>query len=430
MTGTLWTESVTPAELTGFARAAVEDLERRKGTLAPYLPNHSVPDVVVRTVVDSDGQGELAQYRSFDAETPIGSGGKGSRKTFELAPLGLKERVGEYDQLRRRNEVATLIRSGIDGATVRVSNAVVDRLEVARGQVLDTGKLSIDENGFVQEIDFGRPGSHSFDADSPWNDTAVSDPVEILVAWCNLYADVNDGAQPGVILTSRKVVAALQRSASIRAIVATLAGSPSIVSREALNAALASFDLPPLVIYDRKIRGQYVLNPDAIYLLPAGVSTAGVGPLGATFYGQTLEATEPEYGLAPEEQPGLVVGTWKTRDPIAVWVHSNAIAMPIMVNPRASMVIRVIQPIATYLVEVAGTAGTFTLTFRGNTTAPLAYNAAPSAVKSALVGLDDGFKAADWTVGGSAGALVITTPGGSLLSDGGTGGATVSVTRA
>ena len=58
------------------------------------------------------------------------------------------------------------------------------------------------------------------------------------------------------------------------------------------------------------------------------------------------------------------------------------------------------------------TAGTFTLTFRGRTTAGIAFDATAAAVKSALVALD-GFTAADWTVTGSAGGpYAVTTPGG------------------
>lgn len=75
---------------------------------------------------------------------------------------------------------------------------------------------------------------------------------------------------------------------------------------------------------------------------------------------------------------------------------------------------------AVFLVTLGSQAsGTFTLTFRGRTTATIAYNAAASAVKSALVALDDGFEAADWTVTGSAGGpYTVTTPGGALTGSG------------
>lgn len=64
--------------------------------------------------------------------------------------------------------------------------------------------------------------------------------------------------------------------------------------------------------------------------------------------------------------------------------------------------------------------GTFTLTYGGLTTSTIAYNAASSAVKSALVALDDGYAASAWTVTGSSGGpYTVTVPGpGPLTGDG------------
>lgn len=338
----LWTDLINPAELTGFARAAQEDIERTKPSLARWLPNTSTDDVVVRTVVSADGTGALAQYRAFDAETPIGSGGKGERKVFELLPLGLKERVSEYDQLRARGDTGhAIIVGGAEKAAKRVVNAVIDRLELARGQALDTGAQTINENGVVQTVTFGRPAGNTVTAATLWSGAAK--PLDDLIAWGDVYAAGNQGNQPGAFVTSKRVVAALQRNADIRGLVATIGGTPGIVSIEALSAVLASYGLPPIVIYDRKIRGNNVLPDNKVFLLPAAVDpNTGESELGATFYGPTLEASEPEYAIAADEQPGLVVGAWKTKDPIAVWVHSNAIANPVLVNPVASMVATVL----------------------------------------------------------------------------------------
>ena len=46
----LWTDIIDPAELTGYARASLADYEATRGTLAQYLPNREVADVVVRFV--------------------------------------------------------------------------------------------------------------------------------------------------------------------------------------------------------------------------------------------------------------------------------------------------------------------------------------------------------------------------------------------
>ena len=70
-----------------------------------------------------------------------------------------------------------------------------------------------------------------------------------------------------------------------------------------------------------------------------------------------------------------------------------------------------LQAIAT--ITGSPTGGTFTLTLDGNTTAGIEYNAAASAVKSALVALDDGYAASDFTVTGSnGGPYTIVYPSG------------------
>lgn len=69
----------------------------------------------------------------------------------------------------------------------------------------------------------------------------------------------------------------------------------------------------------------------------------------------------------------------------------------------------------------AASAGTFTLSYKGNTTTPIAYNATAATIKSALVALDDGFDAADWTVTGSAPNWTVETPDGGAIGGSGSG---------
>ncbi|MDJ0010103.1 major capsid protein [Gordonia alkanivorans] len=343
---TLYTETITPQEITGFARAAQEDIEARQGTLARWLPNTAVNDVVVRTVVDQDGSGDLAEYRSFDAETPIGSGGKAERKIFELMPLGKKERIGEYDRLRARGgDTAGLILSSVEKATIRRVRGVVNRLELARGQALETGGLSITENGLVQNPSFGRPGGNTVTAPVLWDAASGVKVLENLQTWLEVYSAGNDGADAGAIVTSKRVLSVMLKDAGIRSLVATPGGgTPPVVSVDVLNTTLATYGLPPIYLYDRKVKGTRVTSDNKVFILPEPVDpNTGSNELGGTFFGPTLEAEEPEYGLAASEQPGIAVGVYKTNDPIGLWVHSNAIALPVLVNPVASMVATVLS---------------------------------------------------------------------------------------
>lgn len=339
---TLWTDTISPAELTGFARAAQEDFEARQGTLARFLPNTAVDDVVVRTVVGQDGSGEVAEYRAFDAESSIGSGGKGERKVFELLPVSRKERIGEFDQLRARGgDAAAMLIGGAEKAAVRTVRAISNRLEIARGQALETGGLTIDEGGVVQTPSFGRPSEHDVAPSGALWDASGAEIFEDLATWCEVYEDANDGAQAGTIVVSRRTLGVMLRDAGIRSLIGVDAG---IASVGALNEVLAVHGLPNVEVFERKVGGQRVVSDHKVLILPEPVDpTGGQSLLGATFFGTTLEASEPEYGIAAGEQPGIAVGGWKTKDPIGRWVHANAIAMPVLVNPVASMVATVLD---------------------------------------------------------------------------------------
>lgn len=82
------------------------------------------------------------------------------------------------------------------------------------------------------------------------------------------------------------------------------------------------------------------------------------------------------------------------------------------------------SPVSQYTVSAgAASAGTFTLGYGGvSPTSTIAFNANNTAVKTALVGLDDGYVAADWTVSGSAPTWTVTVPNtGKVLTGDGTG---------
>lgn len=78
-------------------------------------------------------------------------------------------------------------------------------------------------------------------------------------------------------------------------------------------------------------------------------------------------------------------------------------------------------------VEIAGSAGTVVYTVDGQSTSAIAYNAATSAVQTALQGLST-VGSGNATVSGTAGDYHITLANGGTLSAVGSGGATATVT--
>src|SRR6478752_5820006 len=182
----MWTDLVEPVELTGYARARLEDYERsQNGSLSSFLPNETIQDIVARFEVGGAGLQPVAEFRSYDAETPLGSLPGKQRVTLELPPLGMKMRVSEYEQLRARGNLSNvLLRTSVERITERLVDAISDRMEYERGYALENAKLLIDdETGFHQSGDWGRDPSHEIDVSDEreyWHDDDA-DPILDLI---------------------------------------------------------------------------------------------------------------------------------------------------------------------------------------------------------------------------------------------------------
>ena len=223
----------------------------------------------------------------------------------------------------------------------RLARKIETRLELARADAIVNGSVTLDENGVQATVDFARSASHEVTASTAWSDTDDSTPLDDLLSWAETYNDDN-GVMPGSIVTSRQVITYVMRNAQMRGQVPNT--SAALLTLDQINAILASFGLPSLTAYDARVRdqsgtAQRVIPADRLIMMPAPVDpTTGDSELGGTLWGLTLEAQEPDYALQAADQPGIVVGNWRTRDPIALWTHAAAIGLPIMANPDLTFV--------------------------------------------------------------------------------------------
>lgn len=334
----LWTDIIDPAELTGYARASLADYEARRGTLARYLPNRDVADVVVRFVQGSTGLVDVADFRAFDAEPTVGKAPSGKRVILELPAIGQQIPVSEYNQLRSRGPGADedQVRNYILNTTDVVVRAVADAIERLRGIVLQTGKATI--TGFMDD-DFGRAAGHTVTAPALWS-VAGTDALGQLESWVDTYRDAN-GEDPGSIVMSTRALRAFAALDQMKTQLLNGASRPATVS-DVQNAVQAA-GLPQIEVYDRRVSvagsSTKVLSDDRVLLLPAPVDTndwQGT-QLGATFWGQTLSSTEADWAIEDSEQPGLVAGVFRHETPpMIAEVHSDAIAMPVLANANLS----------------------------------------------------------------------------------------------
>lgn len=336
------TDYITPAELTGYVRAGAQDWARNQFSLARWLPNNPIDDLDFRFTRGGEGLIEAATFRSFDAESPIGARPGAFRVSGQLPPISRKIRLGEYDRLKQR-KLDEKIRGALMTDAERMTRSIMARMELARGDALVNGKVTISENGLAVEADFGRSGTMSVAPGTLWSDLTNGTPLTNLLTWKELYITTN-GELPGAIVTSTRVLNFMLRNAEIRALAATAIGTPTLVPVSMLEAVLTAHGLPQIYTYDAQIKvngaATRVIADDKLLMLPApgDPSSPDSSMLGATLWGTTVEATSPKYGVEIGEEPGIVAGSYETEDPIALWTKAAGIGLPILANPDLSLV--------------------------------------------------------------------------------------------
>ena len=329
----LWTDVINPAELTGYSREQAAAFDANGTTLADIFPNETTAGVNATWTVN-DKVVDVASYRSFDAETKIGKTAGLERKIAELAPLGEKLRFSEYDQLVRMGQNSPeSVQAAADRLAKQVTNAIMRRLVQARGEALVSGGLAINEDGFVQNVDFGRRPDHTVTAAAAWNTAA--DPIADLEQWRAAYVD-NTGVDPDQILVSAKVMAALQRNEAMRKYFGT--NAPLMLNRDNINSVLVGYGLPALTVVTARAAGKSVLSDEHVVFTASGA--------GATVWGSTVEAMDPRYSLQDAALPGLVVGAYAEDDPNIKWIRGTGVALPILANPDLTLAAKVLDAAA------------------------------------------------------------------------------------
>lgn len=327
----LWTDVIKPVEVTAFAREVVANTDEGS-TLAGIFPNVQVEGNTYSWDV-GEALSELAEYRSFDAEAAFGRSVGRGRKTSELAPVALKKRISEYDQFVRNgaNSPESLQAAG-ERISGELAQAHVNRQALLRGSILTTGRLTINEGGFVTDVDFGRRADFTKTAATLWS-AEGADPVVYLEGLLAEFEAVN-GTTPTDLILSRRVLA----SVKARMVAAGYFGTAQQinVTTDLVNDQLVDRGLPAITVNERRAAGQRVLPDDRIVLAGSGA--------GGTVWGTPVEAADPAYGLAAAglEVPGLAVGAYREDDPQVAFIRSTAIVLPILANPDLTLVAKVL----------------------------------------------------------------------------------------
>lgn len=323
----------TAVQLTAEARAAAQVASTRYA-LEAYLPNVDNYALTFNFDVNQVDINEAASYRSFNTEAEYGKTGGSASRSGKLPPISLKYHVDELEQLTLYGQ-DDAIGDTLERYARRVGSAIAARVELARGQGIETGKVELNERDLKFTIDFGRSASHTVTAGTVWSNVAAT-PITDLDTWAAVYRATN-GAGPGATLLSGRILAVLQKNADlIKLAVGRGSDLPSRISVDDVRSVLSSYGYGDVRVFDEVINGARVISDDKVIFLPTSNISLDGGALGTTDWGIPAESIRPEYGIPASDRPGIFAGAFTHEDPEGTNVLGSAIVLPVIKNANAT----------------------------------------------------------------------------------------------
>lgn len=335
---------VAPDALTAFAR---EVPSPAGNTLSSMVPTQTVPDNRVNLAAITKTN-RVARFRAFDGRIHTSERNVAAESFAQLPPVSSSLNMGEYERLqlefaRTGGTNRSAMVDAVYNDTEQLVGEVHNRLELALGQVMTTGKLVIDEEGYQGEADFGVTPDQNVSAATVWSNPATATALTDLINWRQVM--VSKGQVPGRIITSDKVRNLLLRNAEIIAAVAGTHTGRTMVSVTELNSLLASFNIPIIettVDNMLDVDGTATRVFDADHLVMTALDLGSVFGIATGITATALELVDSrESGMAPAGAPGIVAVINKVGPPLRKFTYVDAVAMPVIRDARALLIAKV-----------------------------------------------------------------------------------------
>lgn len=348
----LITDLVDPVELTEFVRAFNDETLRARFVLDQVFPDRLIDDVEFRVRSGGLTDVDIAEYRAWDTQPPMTGRPGILRKRGEIPPVSRQIALLEEESLRlramQRGTDNPIIDAIFDDAE-RMVRAVQGRVELARGDLLTDGIVTINENGVNVSVDFGVAANHkpALAGADQWTvaNAASATPISDLLTWLETYVD-DTGVLPRGLLMSRTIFSALAVNDEVRNFAqAGAATAPTRVNLATINQVFSEFGIPPLTGLGSDISGDPFYD---VNVRVAGVATRVIPnnvvvflpptdePMGNTFFGVTAEAVRllERNLIVAQDAPGVVAINLQNDNPVQTFTLATAIALPVVVNPE------------------------------------------------------------------------------------------------
>lgn len=330
---------VSDVDLTVFSRQVPEPVEN---SLINILPNVDV-DGITTQQAHHVRKTFTAEYRAFNAEAPIGRRGQSMTVSeIQLPPISEKLVLDEklIHQLRQspsKSLTDKVIKKAYDDAE-NLTISIRHRAEKARGEFLATGKVSINENGFVDEANFLLAADHKVAPAVLWSDPTAT-PIQDEIAWVRKVRK-DAKVKPTKAPISERLLYTLLKNEEYRSLYwqrdAAFAGT---LTPDQLNQVRAQYGLPPFNVYEGEVPDG---NGDPVRVIADDLYILTTDTVGESQWGTTAESLElvgsNAVDLSMEDAPGLTIVQYREPDPVGIWTKGAAVFLPVAADINGLLV--------------------------------------------------------------------------------------------
>lgn len=279
----------------------------------------------------------MATVHAFDTEAEIGT-----RPVFdktEVEKLLIKRKINQTERVRLMTE------NGVysDDAIVRyvfddmrlMAEAVKTRTEVAKMEVIATGKMTVKENNLNLTVDYGVPSANVGYKIDFGPDADIIGQIQVIAD-----AAADSGNALTEIVTSNKILRKLAANKGIQTMIYGTIGAGTYVPADRIRSLFTElFGFGTITTNDLRYKTQTASGKEATKrFFPddkmAFLSNGSAASFGAGLWGVTPE--EAEYGQYNDKSADqyITITQWATQDPVAVWTKASGLFIPVVPNPN------------------------------------------------------------------------------------------------
>lgn len=281
----------------------------------------------------------MAKVHAFDTEAAIGSRPALERVTVEK--LLIKEKINQSERL------ALLLANGVPETDLisyvyddmgRLAESVKTRTEVAKMELLQTGKITINENNVKFTIDYGVPKEHK--VAYTWN-SADADILADIQAMIDVAKA--KGKRITKAVTSTKIVAQMRKNKSIQTAIYGVNALGTFISLSQINTLMMEMFGFTIEVNDEmygfetatgvKTTKRYFDENKFVLMATLPNNTLGTG-----LWGVTPEELKQSPWSQKSAQQYITLTQWETPDPVATWTKASGVFVPVLPSQNSLVI--------------------------------------------------------------------------------------------